>query len=237
MSWLCGAIAATALFVGVVALFPITVQPRGATVPVISTLGRSNALAPASLFVGRQDSSLFSEIENVEQVMAPRGPTVLQDTAVTVIRQIIGQAESGGDGYDALQYGARLKPPRKPTRMTVAEIYDWIDATPGQPHAIGKYQFIPPTLRRVMTVEGASAQDRFSPVLQDRLADVLLAEAGYHEIKAGALGRRDFMNNLARIWAGLPNDTGRSHYHGYAGNKAAITWDRFDAQMAAVFPL
>lgn len=47
--------------------------------------------------------------------------------------------------------------------------------------------------------------------------------------------RRAFMNNLAKIWAGLPNDTGKSHYAGYAGNKASISWASFDAQMAQVF--
>jgi hypothetical protein len=44
------------------------------------------------------------------------------------------------------------------------------------------------------------------------------------------------MNNLAKIWAGLPNSTGKSHYHGYAGNQATMTWARFDAEMAMIFP-
>jgi len=88
----------------------------------------------------------------------------------------------------------------------------------------------------VVREANVSPDQRFAPALQDRLADVLLAEAGYHDAKNGALSRRAFMNNLAKIWAGLPNDTGKSHYHGYAGNKASISWARFDAQMAQVFP-
>lgn len=157
------------------------------------------------------------------------GPTV------TVIRDIIQQAESSRMGYDAVQHGARIKPPARPTQMTVAEIYQWIDETPGQPHAIGRYQFIPPTLRRVMRKIDADPNQLFSVGLQDSLADVLLKEAGYHEAKSGEMSRRAFMNNLAKIWAGLPNDTGRSHYHGFAGNKASMSWARFDAQMAQVF--
>jgi hypothetical protein len=44
------------------------------------------------------------------------------------------------------------------------------------------------------------------------------------------------MNNMAKIWAGLPTSNGKSHYDGYAGNKAMVTWARFDAVMARISP-
>jgi len=44
------------------------------------------------------------------------------------------------------------------------------------------------------------------------------------------------MNNLAKIWAGLPNSTGKSYYHGHAGNRATMTWARFRAEMEKIFP-
>lgn len=234
-SWCAGAIAgvftATSLCAGAVSLFEPA--PRAALIqPTAASLGRTQASAPASLFVGRAGASLFAPAKPREVIGKHRGMT---SNAAQVIRQIIQQAESRRDGYDAVQHGARIKPPRKPTEMTVAEIYKWIADTPGQPHAIGRYQFIPPTLRHVMQQVGASPSQRFSPDLQDQLADVLLAEAGYHKAKAGKMSRRTFMNNLAKIWAGLPNDTGQSHYHGYAGNKASMSWAKFDAQMARVF--
>ena len=234
---LCGLFTATTLFAGVVSLLETGSRPRAALItPLVPTPAmQATPLAPSSLFIGRQGSSLFARIERAEPVMARTGSGGLSGRAVTVIRDIIQQAESSRSGYDAVQHGARIRPPRLPTQMTVAEIYQWIEDTPGQPHAIGRYQFIPKTLRRVMQKIDASPGQRFSPALQDRLADVLLAEAGYHEIKQGELSRRAFMNNLAKIWAGLPNDTGRSHYHGHAGNKASMTWARFDAQMAQVF--
>jgi len=246
-SWMGGAVfglfTATTLYAGAITLLETGSKPRTAliSVPAAGAV-RSSPQAPASLFIGRHGTSLFAEIERVEPVMAATGVLMngarsggMSGPAVTVIRQIIEQAESSRSGYDAVQHGARIKPSRRPTQMTVAEIYKWIDNTPGQPHAIGRYQFIPSTLRRVMETINASPQQRFTPGLQDRLADVLLAEAGYHEAKQGALPRRAFMNNLAKIWAGLPNETGRSHYDGYAGNKASMSWDRFDAQMAQVF--
>jgi hypothetical protein len=43
------------------------------------------------------------------------------------------------------------------------------------------------------------------------------------------------MKNLARIWAGLPLPSGRSYYAGYAGNKATMSYARFEAGVRAVF--
>jgi len=120
--------------------------------------------------------------------------------------------------------------------MTLDEIFAWIKATPGQPHAIGRYQFIPTTLRRVVMRTGIKMSAQFTPAVQDQLADVLLAEAGLHKFRRGDLGRKAFMNNLAKIWAGLPNSTGKSHYDGYAGNKAAVSWARFEAVIAQIEP-
>lgn len=152
------------------------------------------------------------------------------------LRHLIGWAEAGQGGYDAVQHGARSRPARPPTRMTIAEIYRWIDRTPGQPHAIGRYQFIPSTLRTLVAELGLSRQARFTPEVQDRLADLLLEDAGFSAFLAGRIGRHRFMENLARIWAGFPTSTGRSYYHGQAGNRAVITWEEFDSHMRRIFP-
>jgi len=158
-----------------------------------------------------------------------------QSAGILGLRHIIGQAESRRDGYDAVQHGARIRPGKRPTQMTIGEIYAWIAATPGQPHAIGRFQFIPSTLRRVVNEVGFDSNTVFSPRVQDQLADVLLAEAGIHRFDRGLIGRHQFMNNLAKIWAGLPTSNGKSHYDGYAGNKASMTWADFDAQMRRAF--
>ena len=189
----------------------------------------------ASLFIGIDGTSFFRPYP-VRRNPAD-GSIILRGTGSDVeqLRRLISYAESRADGYDAVQFGARIKPGKPPTQLTVGEIYAWIDATPGQPHAIGKYQFIPPTLKRLVNRLGVPPQAVFSPRLQDQLADVLLAEAGFNQFRTGELSRHGFMNNLAKIWAGLPNSTGKSHYEGFAGNKAAITWARFDAEMERIF--
>lgn len=204
-------------------------------IPASRAPGAAARVAP-SLFIGRDANGFFGDRPPHEPVYAavPLGRAGAAD--VQVIRALIEEAESRRDGYDAVQHGARIKPRKRPTQMTVAEIYAWIDRTPGQPHAIGRYQFIPATLKRVMRTLDIDPAERFSPALQDRLSDVLLAEAGLQRLRAGEITRHAFMNNLAKIWAGLPNRSGRSHYAGYAGNKASISWARFDAALAQVFP-
>ncbi|MDO6730942.1 hypothetical protein Q4577_12995 [Marinovum sp. 2_MG-2023] len=152
------------------------------------------------------------------------------------LRDLIAHAEAGSAGYDAVQHGARRLPPKRPTDMTVGEIFAWIKATPGQPHAIGRYQFIPKTLRGLLRRSGVGPQQRFSPALQDHLANLLLEDAGFAKFKAGRISDVKFMYNLAGIWAGLPLPSGRSRYHGYAGNSATIKWSSYKAEMARIFP-
>jgi muramidase (phage lysozyme) len=191
--------------------------------------------AKSGLFIGRASGGLFSEWRPQGSMFEKTGKG-LHGSDVQMIRALIQEAESRKDGYDAVQHGARIAPPKPPTQMTLAEVFAWIDATPNQPHAIGRYQFIPKTLSRVVVVTGVKLSQRFSSTIQDQLADVLLIEAGLHKFRTGQLGRQAFMDNMAKIWAGLPNSKGKSHYAGYAGNKASVTWARFDAVMAQISP-
>ncbi|MEI4231677.1 hypothetical protein [Roseovarius sp. D22-M7] len=176
----------------------------------------------ASLFTGRKDDGLFGAASR----RALTGP--LTDGSVAArLRDLIALAEAGPDGYDAVQHGARIRPPKPPTRMTLREIEAWTRATPGQPHAIGRYQFIPATLRRLTATLDLPPGTRFGPHVQDRLGDLLLAEAGLAEVQRGKISEAAFLLNLSRIWAGLPTASGRSYYHGVAGNKATMSWNRY----------
>ena len=170
----------------------------------------------ASLFAGRREGGLFS---------TPRART--SDGIRARLRDLIASAEAGRAGYDAVQSGARRPPPRPPTAMTLRDIFTWIEATPGQHHAIGRYQIIPETLRRLVARAGLEADTRFGPAVQDRLADLLLAEAGLEAMQRGEMPRAAFLLNLAKVWAGLPTPSGRSYYHGVAGNRAVLSYDSY----------
>jgi len=192
----------------------------GASAPI-------NTVTPASLFVPEGQTGMFAPLPPRPDPARPQSVTDTPELAaflgtgnspVDELLTLIAKAEAGSLGYDAVQYGATIRPSKRPTDMTLGEIYQWIDETPRQPHAIGRYQFIPPTLRRVAGIRGFGPETRFTPVVQDALALVLLEDAGLLRFKAGTLDRRRFMHNLARIWAGLPLPNGRSYYEGYAGN-------------------
>ena len=61
--------------------------------------------------------------------------------------------------------------------------------------------------------------------------------AGLDRFRSGTLERVAFMHGLARIWAGLPLPNGQSYYNGQAGNKATMTWARFEGGMARIWPM
>ena len=194
---------------------------------------------PGDALERAQTASLFAGSEGLFARRVLPDPVVVTPgnrTQIAGLRDLIASAEAGSMGYDAVQYKARIKPPRPPTRMTVGEILAWIRATPGQPHAIGRYQFIPSTLRHLVAELEVPKTAVFDPMLQDRLADRLLEDAGLSLFLTGGMERVEFMNAIARVWAGLPTSKGRSHYHGYAGNKAVLSWATFEAEMRRIFP-
>lgn len=156
-------------------------------------------------------------------------------TTVDQLFALIAFAEAPGGRYDAIHHGAKVKPGKKPSQMTLAEIYTWIDRTPGQPHAIGNFQIIPSTLLNLQKRLGLPDGTRFSRDTQNRMAALLISDAGYQKFAAGRVSRSTFMDNLARIWAGLPLASGKSAYHGYAGNRATITRDFYGEQMERIF--
>jgi len=190
-----------------------------------------------SLFRDKAATSMFAPLPpKPEKPAKTRTPPLRNATQIDRVRALIGRAEAGRLGYDAVQYRATIKPVKPPTQMTIQQIYDWIAATPGQQHAIGRYQFIPATLKRLVKRQGVSVNALFSEQVQDSLANLLLEEAGLLAFTTGKMSREDYMHNLAKIWAGLPTSSGASYYAGYAGNKATMTWAYFDAEMAKIFP-
>lgn len=191
--------------------------------------GAQRKAASASLFVGDAEGGLFAALPGrLDAPLRRGGPKAAR------LRDLIARAEAGRMGYDAVQHGARVKPPKRPTDMTLQQIFDWVAATPGQPHAIGRYQFIPPTLRHSAARLDLPMSTRFSPAVQDRLADLLLGDAGLMQVKAGEISQEAFMLNLAKIWAGLPVASGRSYYHGVAGNKAVLSYDSYARQVRRI---
>jgi muramidase (phage lysozyme) len=167
------------------------------------------------------------------EMVRPR-PGAGRARIAAALRDLIAAAEAGPKGYDAIHFSARDLPAKPPSQMTLAEIRDWIAATPGQQHAIGRYQVIPKTLEMLVARLALPDHARFDPALQDRLADSLIDDAGLGALMAGELDAAAFMDGLARIWAGLPLGNGQSAYQGVAGNRATIARAAFEARIAVI---
>jgi len=168
--------------------------------------------------------------------LVPPGPTQ-SDPRLDLLLSLIASAEAGPAGYNAIHHRAWVLPDKAPTEMTIQEIIDWIDATPRQNHAIGRYQIIPMTLSYLVAAENVPMTAVFSPALQDRLAVRLINDAGLPEFLSGQMAPADFLDSLAFVWAGLPLGSGLSAYEGFAGNSATISRQHYETRFVEIFGL
>ena len=92
-------------------------------------------------------------------------------------------------------------------------------------YAVGRYQFIPSTLRYAVSVSTVRPEDKFTPDVQDRLMAALIVYKrpivitylqGNHD-NLGAV-----LDALAKEWASVEYRNGRSYYR-RGGNRAKIT--------------
>lgn len=148
---------------------------------------------------------------------------------------LIASVEAPHRQYDAVHYKAKVKPPALPSTLTIGQILRWIEDTPGQYHAIGRYQIIPDTLAYLIEAESISHGAVFDKKLQDQLAIRLLVDAGLGKFEAGTLSIEQFMDRVAGVWAGLPLQNDKSAYDGIAGNRAIINRSQYKAAMSAIY--
>jgi muramidase (phage lysozyme) len=123
------------------------------------------------------------------------------------------------------------------TEMTVDEIIaasdGWRKRFGTTSGAAGAYQIIKPTLVQLKKDLGLKGNEKFTPVLQDRMGEKLCQKRGADQFLAGKLSLNAFGNNLAREWASFPLlspakrgekalKRGQSYYDKFAGNSALI---------------
>lgn len=93
-------------------------------------------------------------------------------------------------------------------------------------YAVGRYQFIPSTLRFAVAHSSVDNLDMFTPDIQDRLMAALVL---YKRPAVGAFLRGDHnlegwaLNELAKEWASIEYRGGRGFYDHIGGNRAHIT--------------
>ena len=93
-------------------------------------------------------------------------------------------------------------------------------------YAVGRYQFIPKTLRFAVDKLGISGQTKFTNELQDHLFSTLIT----HKrplIREYILGKHTnitkAVDELSKEWASVEYRNGKSYYNGIGGNAVHIT--------------
>ncbi len=147
----------------------------------------------------------------------------------------IGELE-GNNRYDIEYGGGTVDFPN----MTIQEVLDHQDKRKkagAKSTAVGKYQFINKTLAELVKRNPKDfPKDRmFDKATQDELASILLKRRGYDKFKAGKITRDEFVKNLSKEWASLPNpSTGKSYYDGDGLNHSLMSTDDLRAIVDAL---
>lgn len=130
-------------------------------------------------------------------------------------------------GFDTVSGFAPVPPQRPLTDMTLDEVLRYqqsIRAMGTVSSAVGRYQFIYPTLRRLVEDLGIAGNLRFDAEVQTYLARFLMHDCGFYDRATPDL---QLANCLAGVWAALPlvsgPDRGQSAYASDGINIALTT--------------
>lgn len=183
---------------------------------------------------GAQEAQILQE-----QDLSKRGRRAAVFTPATAAAGEYGQlldfiaGEEAAGNYNA-HYGNAGNRSVKFTEMTLDEVLRWQSqyVANGSPSsAVGRYQFIPKTLRSVMNEMGLKGTDKFSPELQDLMAIHLLKRRGLEEYRSGKITKEEFANRISQEWAAMPMvsgpKAGKSFYDGDGLNASTTSVQKF----------
>jgi hypothetical protein len=178
----------------------------------------------------------LDELTNIPEGYSGPAPTRPSDWTGTPTSSVKGRAgqlldsigEAEGASYNTL-YGYAERPGgafdgTDVTKMSIQEVQDLqkkMVKNNGISSAVGKYQFLQTTLREAVKALGISPDEKFTPEIQDRLALWLLqTRTDYQSWLSGVGDDKKFQDQLAKIWASVPDTTGKSAYAGDGVNNA-----------------
>lgn len=124
------------------------------------------------------------------------------------IRDLLGGSEGTdkGRGYDEL-YGYAKGPETPLTGMTVGDIKNLQEqmlAGGSKESALGRYQINKATLADFQQRLGIQDSEKFTPALQDKIADAIMDQAGYKKWLAGEMTDDEFRLKMTGRWGSMP---------------------------------
>jgi muramidase (phage lysozyme) len=196
-------------------------EPAGATAPDGTPVDNSSFNPDAA------SEEIGSAIDTAVDAGAARRATGAAGAAAPVL-DLIGRTEGTdkGRGYnETLSYGAYTGGDVNLVGMTLGEIDKLQTDMLRHPDnswnssAIGRYQIVRTTLRKIKKQMGLKDDVKFTPEIQDQMAMHLLKGRGLDKWMAGKMSDKAFITNLSREWASLPKSSGGGYYK---GQRAAV---------------
>lgn len=235
----------------------VTSQLRNCLTAILSGLAKGAAVSALALATActHTTTTMYDGGASFEASEAAAASSQVEDSAssVTPLLDLLGFTEGTdkGDGYnETLAYGAYTGGDVNLTDMTLAQIDSLQTQMLAHPanvwnsSAIGRYQIVRTTLRKLKKQMGLSDDERFTPDLQDRMAVELLVGRGFNAWKEGLITDEEFALNLSKEWASMPNPkTGKGYYSGqnaavgYAAVKAVLDEVRAAERRVAMAPV
>ena len=186
---------------------------------ITSALGLSASVAP-------QPSIAFGAFCEAPAVIRPAKKEFHQ-----VVKPLADLISKGEGDYNAVNRGYAGDTPGGIQGITGLTFENYtvrqvMDMQRRSLYAVGRYQFIPVTLRFAVRHSEVSELDMFTPEIQDKLFAALLLYKrpaigayirGNHNLQGWAL------NELAKEWASVEYRYGRGFYDHVGGNRAHIT--------------
>jgi hypothetical protein len=167
------------------------------SVPMAST-----APTPAKQTAATVPAAAPSQGSQVAPIPTPAPPPQTKPSNVLSgesVRDVIGQSEGGKSGYNATYgYGYGKQDPliekmfgvgKKLTDLSIGEVLMYAQARGGNKGAVGKYQFMPSTLRDLVSKASGYAihhQTKFTPEVQDTLYGIF-SQSNVKVLKANGI--------------------------------------------------
>ncbi len=140
----------------------------------------------------------------------------------TPLHAVLRQGESSNN-YDSL-FGEKSRSLNL-TQHTIGEVMALQQhqiETGAKSSAAGAYQFLRGTLASLIKEGVVKPTDQFDQATQDKMATALMERRGLADFQAGKITKAEFLNSLAKEWAGLPTTSGLSYYEGDGLNHATV---------------
>jgi peptidoglycan hydrolase-like protein with peptidoglycan-binding domain len=209
-------------------------------IPGPETIAKLNSILAATPDVAKTlKKSTEADIKKSPTATPRRQPAPLKTDSVTQgkigdLLNFIARYESGGN-YNVV---FRMKPDPNLTKMTIADVLKLQDqhVRNGSPSsAAGRYQYIRKTLRDTIAQMGIDPNKTlFDEKTQDAIATFTLRSVGLDNWLKGTLSDEQFLNKVAKIWAGIPTTKGVSAHDGDGLNKAGTTTQHALATLSSI---